>query len=219
MFPIRRQVMWGPRNGGLREGGRGGHYATAAWIEIQAPALQFLPSQGIRATRVFWSTGILVYWISGNPEFSLPKISTVLMFQVAGTVQCTHGIIKYSVWSIKRFKNQILFKCMLWKFLIKSSLFKSFIFLSGGIASQWELTLPPNLIVWRRKNLFNCPLSKSWLFKLIFLARQRLFTLPFVIKVPTILYIKAKSMFKTFLRFNLFHLKLSSGKSISVFQN
>ena len=134
------------------------------------------------------------------------------MFQVADTVQCTHGIIKYSVWSIKRFINQILFKCMLWKFLIKSSLFKSFIFLSGGIASQWELTLPPNLIVWRRKNLFNCPLSKSWLFKLIFLARQRLFTLPFLIKVPTILYIKAKSMFKTFLRSNLFHLKLSSGK-------
>ena len=34
----------------------------------------------------------------------------------------------------------------------------------------------------------------------------------FVIKVTTILYIKAKSMFKTFLRSNLFRLKLSSGK-------
>ena len=174
----------------------GGHYATAAWIDRDtSPCFSIFTFTGNSRNKKLLS--ILVYWISGNPGFILPKISTVLMFQVAGSVQCTHGIIKYSVWSIKRFINQILFKCMLWKFLIKSSLFKSFIFLSRGIASQWELTLPPNLIVWRRKNLFNCPLSKSWLFKLIFLARQRLFTLPFVIKVPTILYIKAKSMFKT----------------------
>ena len=77
----------------------GGHYATAAWIDRDtSPCFSIFTFTGNSRNKKLLS--ILVYWISGNPGFILPKISTVLMFQVAGSVQCTHGIIKYSVWSI-----------------------------------------------------------------------------------------------------------------------